>query len=341
MTTRRAFLAVSIAATASPFVAAAQQRTRTWRIGYLSPGSPSAAARRLESFRQALRELGYVEGQNISIDYRWAEGKLERLPELAIELTQLKVDVIVTYSNACVGALRKVTRTIPIVFASAGDPVASGFAVSLARPGGNITGFTGLPEELSRKWVELLREAVPTVFRIAVLTLSRDLAANPLISDRRECRNQNCRLWLEIEDASKAVKAIPLLAAIARADEIEQAFANLIKNGAQGLIVLPNAVTNANRARIVSLAAQHRLPGMYPFSEYVEAGGLMSYAANHADMHRRAATYVDKILKGVHPGDLPIQQPTTFELAVNMKTATALGITFPQTVLMRVDKAIE
>jgi putative ABC transport system substrate-binding protein len=206
VTSRRAFLAASIAATASPFVAAAQQRAKSWRIGYLGPVSPSAGARLLESFRQGLRELGYVEGQNISIDYRWAEGRPDQFPVLAAELTRLKVDVIVTYSNASVAALQRATQTIPIVFANAGDPVASGFAASLARPGGNITGFANLADEVSRKWVELLREAVPTVFRVAVLTLSRDLAVDP---NRRECSNQNCRLWQVIEGTAKAMKAIP------------------------------------------------------------------------------------------------------------------------------------
>ena len=341
MTSRRAFLAASIAATASPFVAAAQPPTKTWRIGYLGPVSPSAGARLLESFRQGLRELGYVEGQNISIDYRWAEGRPDRFPALAVELTQLKVDVIVTYNNASVAALRRATRTIPIVMVNVGDPVASGFVASLAQPGGNITGSTSLSEEVSRKWVELLREAVPTVFRVAVLTVSRTLAVNPLSSDRRGCSDQNCRLWHEIEGAAKAVKATPQLHAIAGPDEIEHAFANLIMGSAQGLIVLPHAVTNANRARIVSLAAGHRLPGMYPDSEYVEAGGLMSYAPNYSDMHRRAATFVDKILKGAKPADLPIEQPTKFELVVNLKTAKALGITIPQSVLLRTDKVIE
>jgi len=341
VTSRRAFLAASIAATASPFVAAAQPPTKTWRIGYLGPVSPSAGARLLESFRQGLRELGYAEGQNISIDYRWAEGRPDRFPALAVELTQLKVDVIVTYNNAGVAALQRATRTIPIVFASVGDPVASGFAASLARPGGNITGLTGLTAEVSRKWVELLREAVPTVFRVAVLTVSRDLAVYSLSSDRRACSDQNCRLWQVIEGAAKAVKAIPQLHAIAGPDEIEHAFANLIKDRAQGLIVLPHAVTNANRVRIASLAAEHRLPGMYPDSEYVEAGGLMSYAPNYSDQHRRAATFVDKILKGAKPADLPIEQPTKFELVVNMKTAKALGLTIPQSILARADRVID
>jgi len=337
VTSRRAFLAASIAATASPFVAGAQPPTKTWRIGYLGPVSPSAGARLLESFRQGLRELGYAEGQNISIDYRWAEGRPDQFPALAAELTQLKVDVIVTYNNAGVAALQRATRTIPIVFASVGDPVESGYAASLARPGGNITGLTGLTEEVSRKWIELLREAVPTVFRVAVLTVSRTLAVNP---DRRECSDQNCRLWQQIEGAAKAVKAIPQLHAIAGPDEIEHAFANLIKDRAQGLIVLPHAVTNANRARIASLAAGHRLPGTYPDSEYVEAGGLMSYAPNYSDQHRRAATFVDKILKGAKPADLPIEQPTKFELVVNMKTAKALGLTIPQSILTRADTVI-
>jgi putative tryptophan/tyrosine transport system substrate-binding protein len=338
VTSRRAFLAASIAATASPFVAAAQPPTKIWRIGYLGPVSPSAGAPLLDSFRQGLRELGYAEGQNISIDYRWAEGRPDRFPALAVELTQLKVDVIVTYNNAGVAALQRATRTIPIVFASVGDPVGSGYVASLARPGGNITGFTGLSEEVSPKWVELLREAVPTVFRVAVLTVSRTLAVYP---DRRECSDQNCRLWQQIEGAARAVKAIPQLHAIAGPDEIEHAFANLIKDRAQGLIVLPHAVTNANRARIASLAAGHRLPGMYPDSEYVEAGGLMSYAPNYSDQHRRAATFVDKILKGAKPADLPIEQPTKFELVVNMKTAKALGLTIPQLILARADRVID
>ena len=341
MTSRRAFLAASIAVTASPFVGAAQQPTKTWRIGYLGPVSPSAGARQLESFRQGLREYGYVEGQNISIDYRWAEGRPDQFAALAVELTQLKVDVIVTYNNAGVGALQKATRTIPIVFASVADPVANGYAASLARPGGNITGLTGLTEELSPKWLELLREAVPTVSRVAVLTVSRTLAADSLTPDRRECSDQNCRLWEKIEGAARVMKAIPQLHAIAGPDEIEHAFANLIKGRAQGLIVLPHAVTNANRGRIVSLAAGHRLPGVYPDSQYVEAGGLMSYAPNYSDQHRRAATFVDKILKGAKPADLPIEQPTKFELAVNLKAAKALGITIPQSVLLRTDKVIE
>ncbi len=340
-TSRRAFLATGIAVTASALVAAAQSPAKTWRIGYLSPVSPSAGARLLESFRQGLREHGYAEGRNISIDYRWAEGRPERFPALATELVRLNVDAIVTYNNAGVLALQRATKSIPIVMVNVGDPVASGFVTSLARPGGNITGLASLNEEVSRKWVELLKEAVPAVSRVAVLTVSRMLAANPVISDRGRCDNQNCRLWMEVEGAARAAKATPLLQAIAGPDDIEHAFANLASDRAQGLIVLPHAVTNANRARIVSLAAGARLPGIYPDDEYVEDGGLMSYATNYHDLHRRAAIFVDRILKGAKPADLPIEQPTKFELVVNLKIARMLGITIPQSVLVRTDRIIE
>ena len=327
MTSRRAFLTASIAVTVAPFAAGAQPPAKIWRIGYLGPVSPSAGTRLLESFRQGLRELGYVEGQNIFIDYRWAEGRPDRFPALAAELTQLRFDAIVTYNNPAVAALQQATRTIPIVAANMGDPVGSGFVASLARPGGNITGFSGLSEELSRKWVELLREAVPKVSRIAVLTVSQTPAAQTQ--------------WREIQRAAQASKATPQRHEIAGPDEIEHAFASLIKGRAQGLIVLPHAVTNARRTQIVSLAAEQRLPGMYPDSQYVEAGGLISYAANFSDLHRRAATVVDKILKGARPADLPIQQPTTFELAINLRTAKTLGLTIPPSLLLRADQILE
>jgi putative ABC transport system substrate-binding protein len=325
---RRRFLLTSLAgALAVLLVAEAQASVKIWRIGYLGPVSPSAGARLLEAFRQGLRELGYVEGQNISIDYRWADGRPDRFPTLVAELIQLKVDVIVTYNNPAVAALQQATRTLPIVVANMGDPVGSGFVASLAHPGGNITGFSGLSEELSRKWVELLREAVPKVTRVAVLTVSQTPAASTQ--------------WREIQGTAKALKATSQRYEISGPDDIEHAFASLIKSRPQGLIVLPHAVTNARRTRIVSLAAEHRLPGMYPDSQYVAAGGLMSYAANFSDLHRRAATLVDKILKGARPADLPIQQPTTFELVINLKTAKALGLTIPPSLLARADQVIE
>jgi putative tryptophan/tyrosine transport system substrate-binding protein len=328
MMDRRRFLLTALGgAVAMPVAAGAQPPAKIWRIGYLGPVAPSAGARLLESFRQGLRDLGYVEGQNILIDYRWAEGRSDRFPALAAELTQLRVDAIVTYNNPAVAALQQATRTIPIVVANMGDPVGSGFVDSLARPGGNITGFSGLSEELSRKWVELLREAVPKVSRVTVLTVSQTPAAHTQ--------------WREIQSAAKALKAIPQRHEIAGPDEIEHAFASFIKGRAQGLIVLPHAVTNARRTQIVSLAAEHRLPGMYPDSQYVEAGGLMSYAANFSDLHRRAATFVDKILKGAKPADLPVEQPTKFELVINMKAARALGLTIPPSLLARADQVIE
>jgi len=312
---------------AAPLAAGAQQPPKIPRIGYLEALSPSAGAPLLEAFRRGLRELGYVEGQNISIDYRWAEGRFDRFPALAAELIQLRVDVIVTSSNAGVTALQQATRTIPIVVAAMADPVASGFIASLARPGGNITGFSALSEELGGKRVELLREAAPKVSRVAVLAVSQGSAH----------RTQ----WREIQVAAQALKVTPQRIEVAGPDEIEQAFVSLINGRAQGLIVLPHAVTLDCRTQIVGLEAKNRLPGMYPFSLFVEAGGLMSYAPNRSDLHRRAATYVDKILKGAKPADLPVQQPTRFELVLNMKTARALGIKFPQTILIRAEHIIE
>ena len=316
-----------VAIVAAPSVADTQPPPKVSRVGYLGPVSPSEGAVLLESFRQGLRELGYVEGQNILMDYRWAEGRPDRMPALAAELTKLRVDVIVTYNNATVAALQKATQTIPIVAASMGDPVGSGFVASLARPGGNITGFASLSHDLHRKWVELLSDAVPKISRIAVLVGSQAPA--------------NHGFWLDMQGAARALKLSLQRQAVAGPDDIQLAFARLVDERAQGLIVLPNAVTNARRTEIVSLAAKHRLPGMYPDSQYVEAGGLMSYTADYSDLHRRAATYVDRLLKGAKPGDLPVQQTTKFELVINLKTATALGLTIPRSILLRAAQTIE
>jgi len=326
-TSRRTFLTGSIVVAVAPFAAAAQPLGKLRRIGYLGPVSPSAGARLLESFRQGLRDLGYVEGHNIAIDYRWADGRPDRFPALAAELIELRVNAIVTYNNPAVAALQQATRTIPIVVANMGDPVGSGFVASLARPGGNITGFSGLSEELGRKWVELLMEAVPRISRVAVLTVSQTPAADTQ--------------WREIEGAARALKTTAQRYQIAGPDEVELAFASLIKDRAQGLIVLPHAVTNTRRTQIAGLATKHRLPGMYPDRQYVEAGGLMSYAANFSDLHRRAAVLVDKILKGAKPADLPIQQPTTFELVINLRTVKALALTIPPSMRLRADQVIE
>ena len=254
---------------AAPLAAGAQQPPKIPRIGFLGATSRSAGAPFLEAFRQGLRELGYVEGQNIFIDYRWAEGRLDQFPALAGELIQLRVDVIVTWSNPAVTALQQATRTIPIVVAPMGDPVGSGFVASFARPGGNITGFSTLAEEVAGKWLELLREAVPKVSRVAVLAVSQNQAHQTY--------------WTEIQAAARALRVSPQRQEVAGPDEIEHAFASFIKGRAQGLIVLPQAVTIERRTQIVALAAKHRLPGMYPYREYVEAGGLMSYGANYSD----------------------------------------------------------
>ena len=316
-----------VAIVAAPSVGDTQPRPKIPRVGYLGPVSHTEGAFLLQSFRQGLRELGYVEGQNIFMDYRWADGRPDRMPALAAELAELRVDVIVTYNNAPVAALQKATQTIPIVAASMGDPVGSGFVASLARPGGNITGFSSLGHDLHKKWMELLSEAVPKISRIAVLAVSQAAA--------------NQQFWLEMQGAARALKLTLQLQEVAGPDDIQLAFDRLVADRAQGLIVLAHAVTNARRGQIVSLAAKHRLPGMYPDSQYVEAGGLMSYTADYSDLHRRAATYVDRLLKGARPGELPVQQPTKFELVLNLKTATALGLTIPPPILLRADKTIE
>src|SRR6266478_637712 len=308
-------------------LAEAQQPKKVPRIGYLGPFAPSASAALLEAFRQGLSELGYVEGRNIFIDYRWAEGTPDRFPALAAELISLRVDVIVTQSNPAVEALQQATRTIPIVVVAMGDPVGSGFVDSIARPGGNITGFSNLAEQLAGKWLELLKEAVPKVSRLAVLAVSQTTAHRTF--------------WAEIQSAAQALKVTPQRIEVAGPDEIEDAFASLIKGRPQGLIVLPHAVTFDRRTQIVALAAKHRLPGMFSASLYVEAGGLMSYGTSLIDLSRRAATYVDKILKGANPADLPVEQPKKFELVINLKTAKQIGLTIPPNVLARADKVIK
>ena len=324
---RAASAALAFAIVAAPSVAYTQPSPKIPRIGYLGPVSATEGTFLLQSFRQGLRELGYIEGQNIFMDYRWAEGRPDRMPALAAELVQLRVDVIFTYTNATVATLQKATQTIPIVTANFADPVRNGFVASLARPGGNITGFTGVTEDLNKKWMELLTEAVPKTSRIAVLAVSQSPGHH--------------RFWLEMQGAAGALKLTLQRQEVAGSEDIEPAFARLVGDRAQGLIVLPSAPINASRTQIVSLAAKHRLPGMYPDSQYVKAGGLMSYAADNSDLHRRAATYIDRVLKGAKPGDLPIQQPTKFELVINLRTATALGLVIPPSVLLRADQTIE
>jgi ABC-type uncharacterized transport system substrate-binding protein len=319
---RRGFLLTALAgALAAPLVAEAQQAGKVARIGVLAV-SAAAFSPRIEAFRKGLREYGYVEGKNIVFEYRYAEGKLDRLLDLATELVALKVDVIVTASPPAVRAAKKATSTIPIVFAAVGDPVATGLVKSLARPGQNITGLSILGPELDGKRLELLKEAVPKTSRVAILFGPE--------SPRKE---------LEIAAQALGIQLISL--PVRELGDFEPAFETARKENVHALLTSPSPLLNTVRERIVELAAKNRLPAMYAGPEFVEAGGLMSYAPSYTDLFRRAATYVDKILKGAKPADLPIEQPTKFELVVNLKTAKALGLTIPPSLLARADQVIE
>ena len=308
-----------------PLASDAQQATKVWRIGHLGYAYPTAA-KDLEAFRQRLRDLGYVEGKNLVIESRSAESGFERLPELAAELVSLKVDVIAAFGNRTIMALKRATPTIPIVMISSGDPVGSGLVSSLARPGGNVTGLANLAEGLSAKWLELLAQTVPGMTRVGVLMEPGGTAHATFLRDIKTVGQRT---------------GIAVIGVETRGDEIERAFAALTKTRAQGLVVLPNPVMLSHQAQIVELAAQTRLPAMYPNVEFTESGGLMAYAANRTEMYRRSASFVDKILKGAKPADLPVEQPTKFELVINLKTAKALGLTIPPSVLGRADHIIE
>jgi putative ABC transport system substrate-binding protein len=306
--------------------AEAQQPVGIPRIGILAPLSVSSFSGRLEGLRKRLRELGYVEGENIVIEYRYAEGKPERLPELATELVQLKVDVIVTAANAGIIAAKKASATIPIVFGAATDPVGSGLVSSLARPGGNITGLSNMAPNLDGKRLELLKEAFPQVARTAFLWSSGGLRGNSSLTD--------------MEAAAKAVGLKLLSLPVRSLDDFESAFARAKRDGAQALITTTSPLINTQQRRVLDFAAKNRLPAMYPNSEFVEAGGLMSYAPNYTDLFRRAADFVDKILKGTKPADMPVEQATKFEFVVNMNAAKQSGLTIPQKVLARADRVI-
>ena len=309
------------------FPAQAQQPGNTPRIGYLEAVSPSISAVRTEAFRQGLRELGYVEGKNIVTEYRYAEGKRDRLPALAAELVRLKVDVIVTAGASATRAAKKATSTIPIVMAQDSDPVGKGVVASLARPGGNITGLSTLAPEISGKQLELLKEIIPKLSRVAVLGTST--------------RPGNAQTLREVELAAGAFKVEVRYLDVLDPKKIETAFGAARKERADAVLVLAGRILISHRTQVVELAAKSRLLAIYPFPVYVEAGGLMSYGVRRSDLFRRAATYVDKILRGANPGELPVQQPTKFELVINLRTAKALGITFPPSILLRAEKVIE
>jgi len=324
---RRRFLLTSLAGVAVPLTAEAQQATKVTPIGYLSGPSLSANAARIEAFRQGLRELSYVEGKNIVIEWRSADGKFEGLPALAAELVRLKVAVIVTSGGALTRRAKEATSTIPIVMTNDPDPVGDGFVASLARPGGNITGLSTFAPEVSGKRLEILREVVPKLSRVAVLGSSTATGYAQTLK--------------EIEPAAKAFKMQLQFIDALHAKDMEAAFRAASEGRAQGVLTLNSAILGSQRAQIVELAIKERLPVMYHQNDFVEAGGLMFYGVNVPDLSRRAASYVDKILKGAKPADLPIERPTKFELVINLKAAKALGLTIPPSVLGRADQVID
>ena len=328
---RRAFIgSLAGGLLAAPLsTAAAQPREKVPRVGYLSPGSPSdlARQRRFEAFRQGLRELGYVEGQNIAIEPRWAEGKYARYSGLAADLVRLKVDVIVAVGGRATQDAQQATRTIPIVMSVVIDPLGSGLVASLAHPGGNVTGLTIMASDVVGKQFEVVKEVVPKVSRVALLWNPANPGSAPQVR--------------EAEGAARAF-GVRLQTLEARdPQEIDSAFAAMAKERAGALVVLSDAILLNQRRQIAELAAKSRLPAVYTLREHAEAGGLMAYGANPLDLERRAATYVDKILKGAKPADLPVEQATKFELVINLKTAKALGLTIPPTLLFQADEVLQ
>ena len=308
-------------------VAQAQQPPKGPRIGFLTANDLSALAARIEALRQGLRELGHVEGKNMVIEYRYAEGKLDRLPALAAELVRLKVDIIVSAGPQSTRAVKEATVTIPIVMAFDFDPVGNGFVASLARPGGNITGLSTLAPEISGKQLELLKEIVPRLSRVAVFGTST--------------RSGNAQALREIELAAGALGVQLQYLEVLDAKDIEAVFRAASKGRAGAVLALASPTLLLQRTQIAGLAVKNRLPAIYDRAEFVEDGGLMTYSVSITDLFRRAATYVDKILKGAKPADLPVEQPTKFELVINLKTAKQIGLTIPQSVLYRADKVIK
>ncbi len=319
-----AIVVVGLALAIGVLHAAEAQEAKVPRIGYLSPARNMPL---LEAFRKGLRDLGWVEGQNIALEVRSAEGKYERLPELAAELVRLKVDVIVASTTPAALAAKHATTTIPIVIQFVADPIGSGLVASLAQPGGNITGWTHLGRELRGKYVELLKEAVPSITRIGVLWNPTNPIHEP-----------------SLQNAGVAAQALKLQldpVGVRDPDELESAFSALVRKHDQALVVLPDGMFLAQGDRIITLAARNKVPTLYGVIELAEAGGLMGYGVNFPDMYRHGASFVDRILRGAKPSDLPVEQPTKFELVVNLKTAKTLGLTIPQSVLVRADEVIQ
>jgi putative ABC transport system substrate-binding protein len=322
---RRDTILALLTLAAAPLAAEAQQSAKIPRIGYV--GANLADVPHLtEAFLEGLRDLGYDEGRNVVIEFRSAEGKLERLPALAAELVALKVDVIVAPPTVAALAAKQASSTIPIVSTGSADPVMSGLVTSLARPGGNVTGLSFLAEELGGKRLDLLKQTVPGVTRVAVLW-------RPGSASERTEKD----MLKDLEVAARGLGVRLQFVEVRGPEDLDRAFSDMTRTRPDALAVLGWPMLSAERRRLVDLAAKNRLPAVYPQRQSVEAGGLMSYGANLADLHRRAATYVDKILKGAKPGDLPVEQPTKFELVINLKTAKALGVTIPPSLLQRAE----
>ena len=325
---RRDFIKAIIGSAASwPFAAGAQQAGKVWRVGMLDVTSAALNVRNIDAFRAGMRTLGYVEGQNLVIDYRSVDGRLERLPELVAELIRLKCDVMVTRGTPATLAAKDATPTIPIVVAAVGEPVETGMVQSLSRPGGNVTGLSAFTTQLAQKRIELLRELAPQISRIGYMS-NMSNASVPA-------------QWDEIKLAAQALGLDALMFDVRKPEDIAPSFDAATAKRVDGFAVGNDSVLIASRQRVTELAAKHRLLTIYSSREYVDAGGLIAYAAHYPDLYRRAAAYVDKIFKGAKPADLPVEQPTKFELAVNLKTAKAIGLTIPPTLLARADEVIE
>jgi len=316
---------VALGAAAGSRASLAQPQGKVWRVGILSPTSASLSSSNTNAFLKRMRELGYIEGRNLVVEWRFADGKLERLPGLAAELVQLKVDVIVAGGSSAISAAQKATTTIPIVMTSAGDPVRSGFVKSLARPGGNITGLSIMSGDTGAKLLELLRSVVPKLSRVAMLTPSATYGA----------------MSQSVQATAQKTGVKTLVAEASTPQEIENAFSMMVREKADAVIVGSPTTFAQQHRQIAELALKYRMPSMFQDRVTVENGGLISYGQKFTDFYERSATYVDKILKGAKPGDLPVEQPVSFELVVNLKTAKALGLTIPQTILVRADEVIE
>lgn len=327
MTTRRRLLtAFGLSLLAAPLTSFAQQQSKVCRIGFLEPSSRPPDGLPPTALRQGLAELGYVEGRNVVYEGRWAEAKVARLPELAAELVRLRVDAIVVRGGRTSEAAKHATSTIPIITAGAGDAVGSGLVASLSHPGGNLTGITDLAVELSAKRLEILKEVIPKATRIAVLWN----ADNPTMTLR----------YQQVEKAARVLRVAVRPLGVREPEDFDAAFSAMTRERPDALFMVADVLTLLNRKRVIEFAATHRIPAMYEVDSVVQDGGLMSYGPSIDDSFRRAAYYVDRILKGAKPGDLPMEQPTRFYLFVNLKTAKALGITIPQSILLRADKVI-